>query len=102
MVHRPTQLPGQKVREPLYPPFPHFPFPSVRISQSVRLITLHSLAYMEIRSVLAHMLWWFDMTLCDDSRGWAMQQRFEIVWDRPPLHVKLTQRGGRSEVALRD
>ncbi|TVY22564.1 Cytochrome P450 monooxygenase [Lachnellula hyalina] len=48
-----------------------------------------NLAYLEIRSVLAHILWSFDMELRDESRNWATNQRFDIVWDRPPLYVEL-------------
>ncbi|MCJ1380206.1 hypothetical protein MMC17_003309 [Xylographa soralifera] len=51
-----------------------------------------SLAYFEIRSTLAYMLWTFDMELCDESRDWATDQRFDVTWERPPLYVKLSRR----------
>ncbi|KAG9230932.1 cytochrome P450 monooxygenase-like protein, partial [Amylocarpus encephaloides] len=51
-----------------------------------------SLAYLEIRTSLASVLWSFDMMLCEESREWASEQRYNIVWNRPELKVKLSRR----------
>ncbi|RDW56984.1 hypothetical protein BP6252_13937 [Coleophoma cylindrospora] len=50
-----------------------------------------NLAWNEMRSVLARMLFYFDMELCEDSREWNQQQIF-MMWDKPSLNVKLTRR----------
>lgn len=47
-----------------------------------------SLAYFEMRSVLARVLWNFDMQLEAESHGWTEQKEYTI-WDRPPLWVRL-------------
>ena len=51
----------------------------------------HSLAYSEMRSIVARMLWHFEMELCEESRRWA-DQKVYILWDKPPLKVKLSKR----------
>ena len=53
------------------------------------LTTLNSLAYAEMRLILARMIWNFDMELAPESQGWTDQLSF-VVWDKPPLKVKLT------------
>lgn len=45
---------------------------------------------MELRLVLAHMVYNFDMELQSDSRHWARDQKnLFIVWDKPPFNVRL-------------
>lgn len=44
-----------------------------------------------MRSILARMLWNFDMELCEASMGWKDQRVF-IMWEKPALMVKLAQR----------
>lgn len=48
-----------------------------------------SLAYAEMRLILARMIWNFDMELVPESRNWIDQLSF-VVWEKPGLHVKLT------------
>ncbi|KIW01823.1 uncharacterized protein PV09_06675 [Verruconis gallopava] len=48
-----------------------------------------NLAYMEMRIILARLLWNFDLELCDESRNWREQKAF-ILYEKPPLMVKLT------------
>jgi hypothetical protein len=55
------------------------------------LLTLTSLAYAEIRSVLARILWNFDLELEDDSRDWIVQKEY-VFWDKPALWVRLSHR----------
>lgn len=54
-----------------------------------------NLAYAEMRSIMARILWNFDLELCDDSKDWARQKVF-ILWDKPALNVKLRVRKGVS------
>ena len=51
----------------------------------------HSLAYAEMRTILARMLWNFDMELCEVSKDWNKQRIF-LLWEKPALMVKLTER----------
>ncbi|KAH8671738.1 putative benzoate 4-monooxygenase cytochrome P450 [Xylariales sp. PMI_506] len=48
-----------------------------------------SLAYLEMRSVLARLLWHFDIELDEESRGWMDTQKEFALWDKPPLWVTL-------------
>ncbi|KAJ5113440.1 hypothetical protein N7456_001974 [Penicillium angulare] len=48
-----------------------------------------NLAYTEMRLVLAHMIYNFDMELDEYSSGWIKRQRAFNVWDRGPLDVKI-------------
>jgi hypothetical protein len=53
----------------------------------------NSLAYFEMRLLLAHVLWNFDLELMPQSESWANQKVFAI-WDKPELYVKLKPRAG--------
>jgi averantin hydroxylase len=48
-----------------------------------------NLAYMEVKIVLARVLWNFDMELCEESRGWMERQKYWAIADRPELMVRL-------------
>ena len=50
-----------------------------------------NLAYMEMRLVLARLLWNFDVELCEESSQW-MEQKVFFLWEKSPLMVKLTKR----------
>jgi len=50
-----------------------------------------SLAYAEMYSLMARVLYNFDLELCSESRGWIDQPAF-IFWDKGPLWVKVTPR----------
>lgn len=51
-----------------------------------------SLAYIEMRLILARLLWNFDMTLADDSKDWIDKQKIYLLWEKGPLNVHLTPR----------
>jgi cytochrome P450 len=56
------------------------------------LTSISSLAWAEMRSVLARMIWHFDMELCEESKeGWENQKLFTL-WEKHPLMVRLTRR----------
>lgn len=48
-----------------------------------------SLAYAEMRLILARVLWNFDLDMMPDSKDWDKQGVF-FLWDKKELHVKLT------------
>lgn len=52
---------------------------------------LFSLAYVEMKLILARVVWNFDMELDATSKDWANQKMF-ILWDKPALMVRLTPR----------
>ncbi|KAF2141517.1 uncharacterized protein K452DRAFT_327154 [Aplosporella prunicola CBS 121167] len=47
-----------------------------------------SLAYHEMRLLLANMVWSFDIELCEESRNWAHQKQW-FLWEKPALMVRL-------------
>ena len=51
-----------------------------------------SLAYVEMRVILARVLWNFDLALAEDSKQWRKDQKVFVVWEKGPLNVYLTPR----------
>ena len=51
-----------------------------------------NLAYVEMRLILAKLLWSFDLELCGESEDWGQLKAY-MVWDKRPLWVKLTPAG---------
>lgn len=46
-----------------------------------------------MRLILAKLLWNFDMELEEPlPAGWAERQKTYILWDKPPLMVRLKER----------
>jgi cytochrome P450 len=54
-----------------------------------------NLAYIEMRMILARMIWNFEMELMPESTSWKDQKTF-ILWEKHPLMVKLSLREGIS------
>jgi hypothetical protein len=48
-----------------------------------------NLAYMELRPILARLLWEFDLELLKESEGWERQKVF-LLWEKPPLWMRCT------------
>lgn len=44
---------------------------------------------MEMRIILARMVWNFNMELCEESQAWAPDQKVFILYDKPDLMVRL-------------
>lgn len=51
------------------------------------------LAYFEMRSILALMLWHFEIELENESLNWTDQKEY-AMWDKPSLWVRLRHREG--------
>jgi cytochrome P450 len=49
-----------------------------------------SLAYAEMRIILARLIFDFDIKMADESRDWIERQKAFTLWDRIPLQVYLT------------
>lgn len=56
-----------------------------------RLTVTPSLAYNEMRSVMARMIWHFDMELDDKESDW-LEQPVYFMWEKNALNVKITHR----------
>lgn len=52
----------------------------------------HSLAYSEMRMILARMLYNYDMELDEQSKNWAEGMLAYTLWDKPPMFVHLKPR----------
>lgn len=48
-----------------------------------------SLAIVELRLVLARLLWNFDLELMPESEEWIERQKVYFLWEKIPLMVKL-------------
>ncbi|POS74303.1 cytochrome P450 [Diaporthe helianthi] len=51
-----------------------------------------NLAYIEMRIILARVLWNFDLELAEESRDWLSRQKIYTLWEKSPLYVYLTPR----------
>ena len=51
-----------------------------------------NLAYIEMRLILARLVWNFELQLAADSRDWVKDQSIYFFWDKPPLNVYLKPR----------
>ncbi|KAF5023522.1 hypothetical protein F66182_4389 [Fusarium sp. NRRL 66182] len=49
-----------------------------------------NLAYAEMRMLLTHLLWNFDVELLPGQGDWD-QQKVYVIWEKPDLKVKLTE-----------
>lgn len=52
-------------------------------------LTVTSLAYVEMRIMLARMIWNFDLVLADDSQDWMERQMIYVLWAKGALNVYL-------------
>lgn len=52
------------------------------------MLTTHSLAYAEMRLVLARLALDFDFELQPESERWLVQKLFTF-WEKPPLMTKI-------------
>ena len=64
----------------------HKTIPFVRIEANTK--PPRSLAYHEMRAILATVLWHFDFELCPESEDWSNQKVY-TVWEKKDLFVKL-------------
>ncbi|KAH8661779.1 hypothetical protein BGZ61DRAFT_368811, partial [Ilyonectria robusta] len=46
-------------------------------------------AYVEMRVILAQVIWNFDLRLAEESHDWLERQKIYILWDKGPLMVNL-------------
>ncbi|KAH8884329.1 hypothetical protein GQ53DRAFT_662042 [Thozetella sp. PMI_491] len=51
-----------------------------------------SLAWAEMRIILAHILWCFDIELQPESLGWIDRQKVFFLWEKPDLKLRISCR----------
>lgn len=59
------------------------------MGKSTNTEPLDSLAYAELRIILAKLLWNFDFQLALESQNWLDEQAQYLLWERGPLNMKL-------------
>jgi len=79
-------IPERWLGDPLYAHDDRFAFQP--FSSGPRNCIGKNLAYAEMRLVMAKMVWNFDLVLQPESENWFPHEMV-IVWNIPPLHVKL-------------
>ena len=52
-----------------------------------------NLAMAEMRVLVARLVWGFNMELCEESKQWVQGQNVFLVYDKPPLMMKLEPLG---------
>ena len=57
----------------------------------MELILRYSLAIVEMRLILARLIWNFDLELVDESEDWVHQRVF-ILWEKKGMGVKVLSR----------
>lgn len=58
---------------------------------SLKLISF-SLAFAEMRLILANLIWNFDLELPQEEKDWFARNKIFILWEKPELHIKLSSR----------
>ncbi|KAF4811986.1 Cytochrome P450 monooxygenase aclL [Colletotrichum tropicale] len=51
-----------------------------------------NLAWAEMRMILAHLVWNFNLELESGSQGWIERQKVFMLWEKPELNVKISKR----------
>lgn len=51
---------------------------------------MSSLAYAEMRLILARLIYNFDMSLAKESANWLAKQKVFLFYTKPPLNVYMT------------
>jgi cytochrome P450 len=60
----------------------------VTFNRRANILTLPSLAYHEMRLMMAKVLYTFDFELMPESEDW-MEQDTYVLWEKKPLMCKL-------------
>ena len=56
------------------------------------MLSGNSLAYAELRLILARIIFTFDLELAEDSQDWIAKQKVMSAWTKVPLNVYLSPR----------
>lgn len=58
------------------------------------IYVIQSLALMELRIIVAKMLWVYDMELLNKEEDWIGNNTVYAIWNKPELRVRYTRRPG--------
>lgn len=58
------------------------------------LMIFGSLAYAEMRLILARIIWNFDLKLARPQEDWIAKSKSYLIWEKPPLDVYLYPKQG--------
>lgn len=61
-------------------------------SMPAMLTCPNSLAYAEMRLIVARIIFNFDLTLAEDCRDWIDGQKAYVIWHKPPLNIHFKPR----------
>lgn len=61
-------------------------------SDVLKTDTFCSLAYAEMRLIIARLVWNFDLELDPQSKGWMGRNKLYLLWDKPDLFLFLRPR----------
>lgn len=61
-----------------------------RVAERAPGLTINSLAYAEMRLILARILFNFDMELVNPNANWIDNQKVYTLWSKSELNVYLT------------
>jgi len=56
--------------------------------------SLSSLAYLELRCIVAKVMYAYDLELVDKELDWEKKSKAWAMWWKPDLDVKITKRPG--------
>jgi hypothetical protein len=56
------------------------------------IVFLFSLAYAEMRLIMAKLVWNFDFELDPRSQDWIEQNKVYLLWEKPQLFIRLKPR----------
>ncbi len=48
-----------------------------------------NLAYAKMRFIIAKLVWKFELELTPESKNWFEEQKIYIIFQKPPLFIKL-------------
>lgn len=68
------------------------PHPDIRTLLPRIVLMCFSLAYAEMRLILAKLIWNFDIDIDPRSEEWLEKNTAFLLWEKPDLWVRLTPR----------
>ena len=62
---------------------------------------MDSLGHLEMRLIMAKIIWTFDFRVTDDRLDWNADNKCYMLWVKPPLPVQFTRRPGIDYTEIR-
>ena len=84
---------------PLFPFLPLLPYhlttPRPSFFYTVDSSPIHSLGWLELRTILAKLHFSYDLELLDKDVDWQRDSQMHTLWKKPKLMVRATRRSRR-------